>query len=94
MQADIEWDENKNRANLQKHGISFEIAQHVFTDPKRVVVLDKTHSIQENRFFCFGKIKGEIVTVRFTHRHNKIRIFGAGFWRKGRKHYEKQNQIH
>ena len=30
---------------------------------------------------------------RFTVRENSIRIFGAGFWRKGRKRYEEENNI-
>jgi hypothetical protein len=32
-----------------------------------------------------------IITVRFTYRYGKIRIFGAGYWRKGKKEYEKKN---
>ncbi len=45
------------------------------------------------RFYCFGKIAGNIVTVRFTYRNNKIRIIGAGYWRKGKQIYEKENKI-
>jgi hypothetical protein len=37
---------------------------------------------------------GGIVTVRFTMRNHNIRIFGAGFWRQGRKKYEEQNTLH
>jgi hypothetical protein len=47
----------------------------------------------EERFFCIGKIENAIVTVRFTHRTNKIRIFGAGYWRKGKEIYETENKI-
>jgi hypothetical protein len=32
--------------------------------------------------------------VRFTYRENVIRIFGAGYWRKGKQIYEQENQIH
>ncbi len=35
-----------------------------------------------------------IMTVRFTYRGRKIRIFGAAFWRKGKKRYEEENNIH
>ena len=35
-----------------------------------------------------------IVTVRFTHRAGVIRIFGAGYWRKGKVIYERENQVH
>lgn len=45
----------------------------------------------EDRFFCYGMVEGEILTVRFTMRKKNIRIVGAGYWRKGRKtYYENQ----
>ena len=88
----FDWDENKNHENIQKHSISFEKAQLVFKDPKRIVAVDLKHSTQnETRYYCFGKIEEDIVTVRFTWRQEKIRIFGAGYWRKGRKEYEEKN---
>ncbi|MCX5703542.1 MAG: BrnT family toxin, partial [Candidatus Omnitrophica bacterium] len=47
------------------------------------------HTEKEERFFCIGKVEDRILTVRFTYRGNKIRIFGAGLWRKGKWYYEK-----
>jgi hypothetical protein len=41
-----------------------------------------------------GEVGGGILTVRFTHRHNVIRIIGAGYWRKGKSIYEKENRLH
>jgi len=38
----------------------------------------------------FGKVDDEIMTVRFTYRAEKIRIIGAGYWRKGKKIYESE----
>jgi hypothetical protein len=35
-----------------------------------------------------------ILTVRFTYRREVIRIIGAGYWRKGREIYERENQVH
>lgn len=90
----FEWDETKNRQNQKKHGISFGLAQYAFTDPKRVIAEDLDHSQDEKRYYCFGKVGEGIITVRFTYRGNIIRIFGAGYWRKGRKIYEDQNQIY
>ncbi|MDD5628058.1 MAG: BrnT family toxin, partial [Elusimicrobia bacterium] len=52
------------------------------------------HSQTEQRFYCFGKVGGGILTVRFTYRQHRMRIIGAGYWRKGRAIYEAQNQIH
>jgi hypothetical protein len=40
-----------------------------------------------------GKVDGGIITVRFTFRNNTIRIFGAGYWRKGKKTYEEKNKL-
>lgn len=93
MNTSFEWDEDKNSENLRKHRVNFQIAQFAFIDSKRVIAKDLAHSTKEKRFFCFGKVKGSILTVRFTYRKNKIRIIGAGYWRKGKSIYEKQNKI-
>lgn len=89
----FEWDEIKNKLNKKKHNISFEEAQYAFADPNRIIAKDLEHSESEERFYCFGKIAENIVTVRFTNRNNKIRIIGAGYWRKGKQIYEKENKI-
>ena len=93
MNTSFEWDEDKNTKNLIKHGIDFEIAQFAFIDSRRVIAKDLVHSKREKRYYCFGKVKGGILTVRFTYRGNRIRIIGAGYWRKGKSIYEKQNKI-
>ena len=89
----FEWDQNKNLNNKHIHHISFNEAQHAFFDGKRIIYKDKKHSIDEERFFCIGKIENGIVTVRFTMRKQNIRIIGAGYWREGRKLYETKNKI-
>ncbi|MCC6946287.1 MAG: BrnT family toxin [Bradyrhizobiaceae bacterium] len=88
----FEWDERKNRSNKEKHGVSFTEAQHAFLDPKRVIAEDLSHGSSERRYFCFGRVGGGVLTVRFTWRAGRIRIFGAGYWRKGRNIYEEQNR--
>jgi len=93
-ESSFEWDENKNIQNQKKHGISFEEAQFAFADLFRVILEDVEHSTIEKRFFCLGKYNDAIVTVRFTYREGKIRIFGACYWRKGKKIYEKENSIY
>jgi uncharacterized DUF497 family protein len=92
--AQFDWDKNKDEENQQKHGISFADAQFAFSDPHRVIAEDLTHSENENRFYCFGEVDGGIMTVRFTYRDGLIRIFGAGYWRKGKAIYERENKIH
>ncbi len=90
----FEWDEKKDRENQKKNGISFEKAKNAFSDPFRIIVEDLEHGFDELRWFCMGKVDEEILTVRFTYRKKRVRIFGAGYWRKGKKRYEEENKIH
>jgi uncharacterized protein len=83
----FEWDTRKNIDNAIRHGVKFEDAQKVFLDRQRKIIKDEKHSKSEVRYFCYGKVEDEIVTVRFTIRRDTIRIFGAGLWRKGRRIY-------
>ena len=89
---EFEWDDAKSESNDDKHGLSFEEAQYAFSDPKRIIAIDQKHSTKaEKRYFCYGKIGGQVVTVRFTYRGEKIRIFGAGYWREGNAKYNKKS---
>ncbi len=92
VRPSFEWDGAKDRANRVKHGVSFSTAQAAFFDPHRVVAEDLGHSRTERRYFCFGSVDGAVMTVRFTYRRGRIRIFGAGYWRKGKEIYEKQSR--
>ena len=89
--AKFEWDPNKNSINKDEENAHDQRAQHAFEDVKRIIAEDIDHSGDEKRFFCFGEVDGGILTVRFTYRDDTIRIFGAGYWRKGKKIYEKNN---
>lgn len=57
------WDENKNRINIKKHGISFEEASTVFIDPLHIAVLDQRFSYFEERWITVGKILENRVAV-------------------------------
>lgn len=87
----FEWGEDKAQENQKKHNVSFSLAQRAFLDPHRIIVEDEEHSAEENRYYCIGRVEEGIMTVRFTYRGKTIRIYGAGYWRKGRKLYEEQN---
>ena len=50
----FDWDENKNRINLEKHGITFEEASTVFFDERAILFDDPEHSIDEDRFLLLG----------------------------------------
>ena len=89
----FEWDYDKDLLNQKKHGVSFSDAQVAFLDANRVISEDLEHSYDEDRYYCIGFVNEGILTVRFTYRGNTIRIFGAGYWRKGKAFYEEVNQI-
>ncbi len=96
VRIEFEWDETKNNLNRFKHLVGFDLAQLAFDDTHHVIVPDIDHSENEERFFCFGYIPDMgVMTVRFTYRDHKIRIIGAGFWRKGRNiYYERNSHLH
>ena len=93
-EARFDWDPDKDRENQSKQGVSFGDAQLAFADPLRVIAEDLSHSSSEKRYYCFGEAGGGILTVRFTYREGIIRIFGAGYWRRGKRIYDRENQIH
>ncbi len=85
----FEWDEQKERENIQKHGYSFQQAMEVFADPRVLHLEDPAHSSNEDRFYAVGIIQDRtVLTVRYTVRGTTIRIFGAAQWRKWRQYYE------
>ena len=89
--ARFDWDPEKYRENQSKHGVSFTEAQFAFANPRRVIAEDLSHSSREKRYYCFGEVEGGVLTVRFTYRDKIIRIFGAGYWRKGKRIYDREN---
>lgn len=90
----FEWDPGKDLENQRKHGVSFVQAQYAFADSSRVVAEDLGHSAKERRYYCFGRVGEGVMTVRFTWRDGVIRIIGAGYWRKGKSIYERENKVH
>lgn len=89
--VEFEWDKKKEAVNIAKHGVDFTEAQSVFYDPRLIMAADAGHTETEPRLFCIGRSeRGGILTVRFTYRGDRIRIIGAGYWRKGRKIYEEK----
>ncbi|OLB27403.1 MAG: hypothetical protein AUH01_05690 [Acidobacteria bacterium 13_2_20CM_56_17] len=93
MSPSFKWDPAKGAQNQRKHGVAFVDAQLAFPDPARVIAKDLSHSKGEPRFYCFGETGRGVLTVRFTHRSDVIRIIGAGYWRRGKKIYEAQSQV-
>jgi uncharacterized DUF497 family protein len=71
------WDENKNIINQVKHGVSFNTAKMVFTDPNQYEILDSGHSTTEKRWKVIGLAGWEVLVVIFTERDGFIRIISA-----------------
>lgn len=73
----FEWDEAKNRINIQKHGIDFNDAVEMFKHPLLSGV-DNTENYGEERWIGIGWIKNIIALVVYTERKNDvIRIISA-----------------
>lgn len=74
----FDWDERKNGANQQKHGISFEEAQTVFFDEEAIEFDDPQHSAKEARFLVIGKsARFRILIISYCFRQSTIRIISA-----------------
>ncbi len=75
----VEWDQAKNAANRQKHGISFEEARELFaTGNDYLEIFDEDHSLDEDRFLAIGPIVRGLVLVVWTARDEQtMRIIGA-----------------
>lgn len=89
--SNFEWDLGKEALNILKHNVDFKTAAKAFKDPNIQIAVDHKHNKHESRFFAMGKINDRILTVRFLYRGNKIRIIGAGYWRKGAELYDQEN---
>ncbi len=79
----FEWDDEKEKINIMKHGIAFRTAELVFGDVNRIEIYDEAHStLEEERYITIGAIDEVmlVVTVVYTPRENSgevIRIISA-----------------
>jgi len=84
---DFEWDDAKAAANFRKHGVTFEQAAYAFRDPFAVEWIDKSAVYGEERVILLGMSGGQILSVVYTERGERLRIISA---RRATKH-EKDN---
>ena len=76
----FEWDENKERINIEKHGIDFSTAALVFGDNSRLEKYDNAHSTLEERYITIGQIgQALVIVVVYTERGDAIRVISARF---------------
>jgi uncharacterized protein len=94
----FEWDPVKEKTNRRKHGVSFDVARHVFDDPDALTEHDRIES-DERRWQTLGMVGGVLLvlvahTVRFENEQDEvIRIISARRAdRKERQRYEKERQ--
>lgn len=75
MKLHFEWDEEKAKASLKKHGVGFDEATTVFTDPFSITIHDPDHSADEQRYIDIGSSdKGRVLVVVYTERGSNKRI--------------------
>ena len=88
----FEWDPEKTRRNLRKHGVSFGEAVGVFGDPLSVTYEDPEHSWEERRHLTVGTARsGRLLIVSHTDRAGNIRIISARkATRQERTQYEEE----
>ncbi|MCX6587941.1 MAG: BrnT family toxin [Acidobacteria bacterium] len=98
QQFQFEWDEAKAAANLRKHGVSFELASSIFSDPRILTVADTDHSESEERWFSIGLARNGIpmsVAYLWTETESclvKIRLISARRSTATETGYYRENQ--
>jgi len=76
--SEFEWDEEKARSNLKKHGVSFDEAATIFNDPRIATISDPDHSQDEERYVSIGKsVIMRLLSVIHTYRKERIRLISA-----------------
>jgi hypothetical protein len=86
----FQWNPDKARSNLQKHGVSFEEAVTIFGDPLALTIDDPEHSLSEIRFLTIGFSRLQrLLVVSHTDIENQVRLISARLaTSKERKNYE------
>ena len=74
----FEWDPEKAKRNLKKHGVAFEEAVMVFYDPLSATFEDPDHSVGEYRFITIGlSSRDRLLVIAHAERGESIRIISA-----------------
>lgn len=75
----FQWDENKEKVNITKHGLDFKTAARVFQDENRIEFYDEEHSDEEDRYITIGMVNqiAVIIMLVYTEREDAVRIISA-----------------
>jgi uncharacterized protein len=78
MKLEFEWSKAKSKANFRRHGVSFDLAKTVFSDPFAIERLDDREEYGEERFVIVGAAEGKaLLFVAYAEREERIRIISA-----------------
>ena len=90
--SEFEWDDEKAKRNLKKHGVSFEEGATIFNDTRIAAVSDPDHSEDDERYIAIGmSAMKRLLTVSLTYRNEKIRLVSCRKATKSeRKDYESE----
>ncbi len=82
----FEWDENKNEANVTKHGLDFEDAAEVFKGPM-LESPDTSCDYGEDRLIMLGLLEHRVVAIVYTYRNvNTVRVISMRRAKEHEKH--------
>ena len=76
IETEFEWDEEKNRINIEKHRISFDLARLIFCSP-HLCKVDDRHDYGETRWQVIGSVSDIILHMTYTRRGTRIRLISA-----------------
>ena len=74
---DFEWDDVKAASNVQKHGVSFEMARGAFKDAFSVDWIDDRQDTNEERLVILGMVENRLIHVAYTMRGERVRVISA-----------------
>lgn len=78
MSATFEWDESKSLLNERKHGVTFDEAVTIFSDPLSLTIPDTAHSEAEDRFIDIGEsVANRLLVVAYVERSDTICIISC-----------------
>ena len=81
---DFEWDDEKAKANHEKHKVSFDTARLAFKDPFACDWTDDRENYGEARNCLLGAVDRRILFVAYAQRNSRIRLISA----RGAEPYE------
>lgn len=88
----FDWDKGNLNKNVDKHNVTNQEAEELFSNEPFIVAEDKKHSQKEQRYLLWGKtVKERKLAIIFTIRNEKIRIISARDMNaKERRSYEEK----